>query len=190
MGHVSDRHLCDGATNSDHGQSANGHSRSTRKAWALSELRQKQPRVREPKYLAWLRTKGCCCGCRSAPRSDAAHIRAGSHVNNKRPTGMQEKPDDRWALPLNRSCHMRQHAFGSEIGWWHAHGIDPFQKAMRYYAVYFTEALIKDTGKPADAPNGRKSRKVKPAKKRTTGHGWPKKSRKIASRGFSKRNRP
>src|SRR5580693_2121060 len=93
---------------------------------AMTELRQRQPRVRCPSYLAWLRRQPCCCGCGTPAPSDAAHIRTGSPWYGKPYTGMGEKPSDCWAVPLNRSCHMRQHDHGDEIGWFAAHGIDPF----------------------------------------------------------------
>jgi hypothetical protein len=106
----------------------------------MSELRQREPRVLCPGYLEWLRKQGCACGCKSAPPSDPAHIRSGSIRHGKRPTGMAEKPDDRWAVPLNRVCHMRQHDFGDELGWWSAHGIDPFGTAEYYFGQYSKQA--------------------------------------------------
>lgn len=153
----------------------------------MTELRQREPRQREPKYLAWLRTKGCCCGCRSAPPSDAAHLRAGSILADKRPTGLAEKPHDRWALPLRHDHHMAQHAFGDELLWFAMHGIiDPWRKCRQFYAAYVLEMVEEGMGKLSI----RKPLKAKPAKKRTTGLGWPKKSRKIINRGFSKRSKP
>jgi hypothetical protein len=84
-------------------------------------------------------------------------------MHGKRPTGMAEKPDDRWALPLNRRCHMMQHAWGAELEWWVAHLIDPFKLAVRYYREY--ERQI-----PVFGPESKK----------------PKRTAKIASRPFQK----
>lgn len=67
--------------------------------------------------------------------SDAAHIRMASPERGKLPTGMQVKPSDRFAVPLNRVCHERQHS-GSEARFWSALGRDPFEIADRLYAEY------------------------------------------------------
>lgn len=131
----------------------------------VTDLRQREPRVLCPGYLAWLRRQGCCCGCGSHAPSDAAHIRSGSILHGKRHTGMAEKPDDRWAVPLSRSCHMRQHAFGSERDWWCGHGIDPFKLAIAYYGEYeqHHQRPVKSAGKP--------KRKAKIPQRRNP---WPK----------------
>jgi hypothetical protein len=134
----------------------------------MTELRQKQPRVEFPEYLAWIRKQGCACGCRSAPPSDAAHIRSGSMIHGKRATGMAEKPSDGWVLPLRHDHHMAQHDFGSELEWWSAHGINPFDLAMLYRVEYLAEA-----GPEKLLSLARK----------------PKRTAKIASRGFGKQKR-
>jgi hypothetical protein len=157
----------------------------------MAELRQRQPRVREPKYLAWLRKQSCACGCGAPAPSDAAHLRSGSLKYGKLAAGMTEKPSDCWAMPLNRACHMRQHAYGSEIEWWAAHGIpDPFARSMRYYAAYFSEASGK-LGRATSA-SGKKRQPRARAEPRATqrpriqSRGFPKggPKRKISSRGF------
>ena len=82
---------------------------------------------------------------------------------------MREKPADRWALPLKRSCHRAQHAHGDELGWWTSRGIkDPFQLCLVLYECYGG-----DGGSPAPA----KKRKARPPKD---------KRRKIPSRPFRK----
>lgn len=130
---------------------------------------QRQPRLLDPGYLAWLRQQNCICGCNEAPPCDAAHLRAGSLKYNKPMTGMGRKPDDKWALPLKHSHHMRQHAHGDELGWWSAHGVgDPFRLCQRYYAAYGGSGGVE-----------RKRRMVKPRR--------PKEQRTpIKSRGFAK----
>lgn len=156
----------------------------------MTELRQKQPRVQEPRYLAWLRKQGCACGCGSPPPSDAAHLRAGSIRYKKEYPGLGAKPSDQWALPLNRSCHMRQHAYGDEVGWWSLHGVpDPFGRSMWYYAAYFAQACAALRRKPADAPAKKPPRKPKTRTKHAgiaSGGRWPKNQRKIANRPFPK----
>ena len=117
-------------------------------------VRQREPRMLDPGYLAWLRTQPCCCGCGRPMPSDAAHLRTGV-------TGLGRTPHDRLALPLNHSCHMRQHDFGDEAAWFAAHGIrDPLLLADRYYARYRRE------NPKAPAPYIRKQRPVKKRKPR------------------------
>lgn len=91
-------------------------------------------RERDTGYLAFLRRQPCACCGHPAP-SDAAHIRMASPERGKLPTGMQVKPSDRFAVPLNRSCHMTQHA-GSEARFWSDRRLDPFAIADRLYAEY------------------------------------------------------
>ena len=154
----------------------------------MTELRQRQPRIKEPKYLAWLRKQNCACGCGKPPPSDAAHLRATSLLYGKEFTG-SGKPHDRWAMPLNRSCHMRQHAFGSEIEWWLAHGVlDPFGRAMRYYSAYQAECPTEPTGKPPASKPRKAKPKPKASRRPRGGAGWPQKQ-KIANRPFSKTKR-
>jgi hypothetical protein len=124
----------------------------------MTELRQRQPRIRDEGYLRWLRKQKCACGCQKPPPSDAAHLRAGSIAYGKEYPGLGAKPSDMWAMPLNRSCHMRQHDSGDELTWWAAHGtFDPFGRAMRYYAQYQAECPSKTAGAPAVS----KPRKIK-----------------------------
>ncbi len=92
-------------------------------------------RERDTGYLAFLRRQPCACGCGAPAPSDAAHIRMASPERGKLPTGMQVKPSDRFAVPLNRVCHERQHS-GSESRFWSGLGLDPFEIADRLYAEY------------------------------------------------------
>lgn len=120
----------------------------------MSELQQRTPRLLDPGYLAWLRKQPCACGCLRAAPSDAAHIRVGV-------TGMGRKPNDCCAVPLHHGCHMRQHAYGDERGWWHAHGEkDPLALAASYYRVY------RATHPSANPAYVRKTRSIKERKPR------------------------
>jgi hypothetical protein len=92
-------------------------------------------RERDNGYLAFLRRQPCACGCGLPEPSDAAHIRMASPERGKLPTGMQVKPSDRFAVPLNRICHMNQHSM-SEARFWTVRGRDPFAIADRLYAEY------------------------------------------------------
>lgn len=141
-------------------------------------MSQRQPRRRDERYLIFVRTQPCCVCWRPAP-SDAAHIRMASTVYGKRSTGMAEKPDDKWAVPLckptlvartpSAGCHILQHSM-NESAFWRSRGINPFEIAKRLYA---------EGGHPDDPqPKRRKA----PIKSRGFAKG-PK--RKISSRGFS-----
>jgi hypothetical protein len=99
----------------------------------VNELRQRQPHIEDPAHLAYVRTLPCTI-C-AMPGSDPAHIRTGSRKHGKRDTGMGEKPDDCWVLPLCRHHHMEQHSRGDELAWWASYGIpDPFVAAIDLYA--------------------------------------------------------
>jgi hypothetical protein len=101
-------------------------------------LRQRKPRLSDPAYLKWLRAQRCACGCLKGPPVDAAHVRSASYRHDKA-TGMAEKPDDKWALPLWHACHMSQHGTG-ELVWWRQRGvIDPFELCVEYRARYLQQ---------------------------------------------------
>lgn len=133
----------------------------------MSQLRQRQPRLFDPGFLAFLRTKPCSCGCGRAPKSEAAHIRIGLLA-----AGM--KPHDKHAVPLNAWCHRlapdSQHA--DERGFWEKRGLDPFDIAAKLYAEY---------GGTGGAPKKRRtiSKPRRPKEKRA----------KIQSRGFGQQKR-
>lgn len=93
---------------------------------------QKRPRREDGKHLAWIRTLPCLVtGKRPV---EAAHIRYADPVYGKRDVGKQEKPDDRWVVPLHPDMHREQHS-GSEKAFWLKHGIDPCRAALALYAI-------------------------------------------------------
>jgi len=93
---------------------------------------QKRPRREDGKHLAWIRTLPCLVtGKRPV---EAAHIRYADPVYGKRDVGKQEKPDDRWVVPLHPDMHREQHG-GSEKAFWLKHGIDPCRVALALYAI-------------------------------------------------------
>ena len=93
--------------------------------------KRKRPRIEDGKHLAFIRTLPCCvCGTRNV---EAAHIRMGSLAHGKRDTGIGQKADDRWVLPLCRQHHDEQHR-GSESAFWNTHGIDPFVLALTLWS--------------------------------------------------------
>lgn len=106
------------------------------KHWNARKPAEKRHRGRERDtgYLAFLRRQPCVC-CGAPAPSDAAHIRMANRERGKPSTGMQVKPSDRFAVPLNRACHSIQHS-GSEARFWSERGLNPFEIADRLYAQY------------------------------------------------------
>lgn len=102
---------------------------------SAGELRQRQPRQRDEKHLAFIRKLPCAArhgACSGAV--EAAHLRAGALAWGKRPVGVAEKPDDAWTLPLCHHHHLHgQHAAGNEVAWWSKQGRDPFRLAWELH---------------------------------------------------------
>lgn len=85
-------------------------------------------------YLALIRQLPCLkCGMEP---SEAAHVRFASSAFGKA-SGLQKKPDDKWALPLCASCHRlardAQHN-RNEQEFWASLGINPLRVANQLYA--------------------------------------------------------
>lgn len=89
----------------------------------------------------------------------------GSLAHNKRPTGMAEKPSDKWALPMCQDHHRHQHHMNEEE-FWEQYDYDPLQTSILFYAEY---------GGKGGVP--KRTQKIKPRKPRD-------KRTKIKSRGF------
>lgn len=100
-------------------------------------LRQREPRVRDRKYLALVARMPSVISGRWPVQ--VAHLRYGDPAKGKPHTGMGEKPDDKWTLPLTPDEHMHgvrsQHA-NNEQEWWEGHGIDPIQVCIDLYEAY------------------------------------------------------
>ena len=133
-------------------------------------LRQRQPRQEDEKHLAFIRTLACCCGCNRPGPSEAAHIRGNWNAPDKPAIGMQEKPSDRWTVPLNAWCHRlapdAQHK-GSEESFWKRVGKDPFQIARRLWILSGGEARAAKPQTPKQ-PKAIKPRKAPERRKRIT----------------------
>ena len=153
-------------------------------------VRQRHPRIEDPAHLAYVRTLPCrICG---RPGSDPAHIRSAALDHGKEHTGMGEKPDDCWVLPLCRHHHTEQHA-ANEMDWWASYGIDPHTEAVALYASR-PGADKPKRDRPRRAPKA-KTRKP-PNERRSVPAGrplesrsnWPEKgSRKLPSRDKERR---
>lgn len=140
-------------------------------------LRQRQPRIEDPSFLAFLR-KLPCCVCGAHPPVQAAHLRFGCPERGKPSAGLGTKPDDRWAVPLCPSCHLdgpaAQHRQG-EARFWSRAGIDPFAVAEALYGRF--RATV--TPSPKTFPSAKASRFPKPATRLKSGAGSGHRNRAI-----------
>lgn len=89
-------------------------------------------RVQSAAYLDFIRALPCCISGNNTT-VEAAHIRFGDRRAAKRPTGMGERPDDRWAVPLSGSLHREQHSMG-ERAFWKKYERDPIFLALALQA--------------------------------------------------------
>lgn len=91
----------------------------------------KRPRQHDADHLAFVRQLPCIV-CGDDLTVEAAHIRFSDLHAGKRSTGMAEKSDDKFTVPLCSKCHRAQHRC-SERGWWEAKAIDPVKVALALY---------------------------------------------------------
>lgn len=101
-------------------------------AFTLSPTDKKRPAKKDADYLKWLHELPCIVtGSRPV---DAAHVSYADPRYGKRERGKGEKTDDRWAVPLCRAEHDRQHSM-DERAYWASVGIDPLRVALALYGV-------------------------------------------------------
>jgi hypothetical protein len=93
----------------------------------------KRPRVHREKHLKFIRSLPCIITGDTCT-VEAAHLRMPDPRIDKRPTGMGEKPDDLWVLPLSGEMHRKQHTMSEYEFWYHA-GIDPVLYALALFSV-------------------------------------------------------
>jgi hypothetical protein len=96
-------------------------------------MRQRRPPVKDRDHLALVRQLPCII-CGDDTTVEAAHIRYSDSRAGKLNTGMQQKSDDKFALPLCGKHHRQQHDHGDERSWWAEQGIDPIFYALAIYA--------------------------------------------------------
>lgn len=146
-------------------------------------LRQREPRIENPGFLAYLR-KQPCCACRAFPPSQAAHIRVGSVDYGKRATGAGEKPSDQWAVPLCAGCHLdgpgAQHRVGERV-FWAKVAVDPFALALGLYKAFagpIRETPAKASRSPKTVSQRKRATdsrpKLRPAKRKWPSRPFPK----------------
>lgn len=106
-------------------------------AFSLSRSKTRRPRIEDGRHLKFVRQLPCCI-CGTHKQVEAAHVRMVSLAHGKPAAGMQEKPDDRWAVPLCRAHHQdlpdAQHKIGEPV-FWKKHGIDPFLLALNLWGA-------------------------------------------------------
>lgn len=109
----------------------------------MSPLRQRQPRVRNGAFKAYV-SRSPCIACMVEGRGvntevHVAHLRAGSLEYGKRPTGAGEKPSDQWCLGLCPADHLysktAQHVVG-EAAFYERLGVDPFLLCLDLNAAF------------------------------------------------------
>lgn len=113
-------------------------SRDRQKAIGKPAKGQREPPQRDKGYLAWLRRLACVAGAVQRGcigPTEAAHLRF-SDAGRGRNSGMQRKPDDKWATPLCRWHHQNDQHAGSEQAFWARLGIDPGDLCEALYAAY------------------------------------------------------
>ena len=99
-------------------------------AFSISPGKKKRPREKRIDHLKWVSTLPCVvCGIRPV---QVAHIRMAYLPLGKRSTGMQEKADDSWTVPLCIPHHAEQHSMAEEA-FWAIHKIDPFITALALF---------------------------------------------------------
>lgn len=103
-----------------------------RTAFSLDLSDKKQKRIVDDAHLAFIRKLPSVISGREG--CEACHIRYGDPVYRKKHTGMAQKPDDCWTLPMTPDEHRSQHG-GNEQEWWVEHGIDPLHLSQAIYAV-------------------------------------------------------
>jgi hypothetical protein len=101
----------------------------------VTELRQREPRRHDAAHLAYVRAQPC--SIKHCPRpSEAAHIRMACIAIGKEPTGLGEKPHDKWTVGLcdyhHRTGTLAQHKMG-EQDFWQLMGVNPFAIAARLW---------------------------------------------------------
>jgi hypothetical protein len=103
---------------------------------------QRQPRVREPLYLAWVRRLPCvACLCHGVVETrgiEAAHLRFSDAKLGRINSGMQAKPDDRWVTPLCHHHHQHDQHKRNEPRFWSDLGIEPGALCLDLHAAYLT----------------------------------------------------
>lgn len=144
-------------------------------------LRQRSPRQRDEKHLAFVRTQPCCLPfCKR--EAEAAHLRMANLPTGKEFTG-RGKPDDKYTVPLCPYHHRIgidcQHNSNERL-WWELRGIDPWPIAA---SLWIASGGFERELEPKRAPRPRKIKARKPPEQRRKIPA----GRPLQSRGFERR---
>lgn len=99
---------------------------------------QRQPRERDPGFLAFLRRQPCAVrhmgGCAGAVQ--AAHIRFSDSRQGRGNPGLGTKNHDRFCTALCEAHHIRDQHAGAERAFWERAGLNAYDVAARLYEQY------------------------------------------------------
>lgn len=109
-------------------------------AFSVARPGKETRRVEDPAHLAFVRTLPSIISGKMP--CEACHIRTGSAKHRKKQTGIGQKPDDCWTLPMTPEEHRAQHST-NEMDFWRQFGIDPFDVAEQVYRVTGDEAAAR-----------------------------------------------
>lgn len=101
-------------------------------AFSLDKSGKETRRLVDEAHLAFIRKLPSAVSGKTP--CEACHVRTASAIHRKKKTGLAQKPDDSWTLPLTAEEHKAQHC-ENELAFWRAHGIDPFELACQLYEV-------------------------------------------------------
>lgn len=101
------------------------------KKWRAGKIKDDPFRLRDHRYLDWIRRKPCLiCGM----PSDAHHLQ------HAQPRSLGRKTGDQYAVPVCRRHHDEIHGRGiPERTWWALQGINPIIWAERAYKEWTNE---------------------------------------------------
>lgn len=152
-------------------------------------LRQRSPRVRDEKHLAYVRAQPCCV-CGSTRNVEAAHLKLRLPEIGKEMPGMSEKASDEFTTPLCHYHHqsgiLAQHKIGEQRFWFEVHGRNPFEIATRLWTESGGADRAAERGANPLTPKPRKIKARKPAEKRQK----IRSNSALQSRGFGDQHRP
>ena len=107
----------------------------------------RNPRVHCEAYLRLIRQLPCLVCLAFPPANglnEAAHVRFGDDLWMKHHTGMAEKPDDKWTVPLCQACHIEQHRQNERL-FWERQKIDVLQTCVDLDNIYILTSLEHET---------------------------------------------
>lgn len=106
-------------------------------AYRLSHTFPDQTPKRRPEkrsdYLSWLHTLPCCVTGRNDV--EAAHLSSANPWYGHYGRGRGTKAPDRFALPLSKAEHNKQHSMG-EAEYWASTGINPHELAVTLFGIH------------------------------------------------------